>query len=149
MEQRNKRGIFGTIISGFIGLAFEGISSFLHHKIHKALHKAVKAMSILMDAQRNKLIHLEKTLVMYRIYNAETLEKLVKMVQIIHSRQSLIEGLFAGQSAAAYEAYSQMHRACKIQHYKLILCYIYIQLKINILKFIMNLFHNYKYMPRQ
>ena len=32
MEQRNKRGIFGTIISGFIGLAFEGISSFLHHK---------------------------------------------------------------------------------------------------------------------
>ena len=34
MEQRNKRGIFGTIISGFIGLAFEGISSFLHHKRH-------------------------------------------------------------------------------------------------------------------
>ena len=31
-EQRNKRGIFGTIISGFIGLAFEGITSFLHHK---------------------------------------------------------------------------------------------------------------------
>ena len=45
-EQRNKRGIFGAIISGFIGLAFEGISSFLHHKRHKALHKAVKAMSI-------------------------------------------------------------------------------------------------------
>ena len=31
-EQRNKRGIFGPIISGFIGLAFEGISSFPHHK---------------------------------------------------------------------------------------------------------------------
>ena len=28
MEQRNKRGIFGTIISGFIGLAFEGILAF-------------------------------------------------------------------------------------------------------------------------
>ena len=27
-EQRNKRGIFGAIISGFLGLAFEGISSF-------------------------------------------------------------------------------------------------------------------------
>ena len=54
---------------------------------------------------------------MYRIYNAETLEKLVKTVQIIHSRQSLIEGLFAGQSVAAYEAYSQMHGACGIQHY--------------------------------
>ena len=108
-EQRNKRGIFGAIILGFIGLAFEGISSFLHHKRHKALHKAVKAMSILMDTKRNKLMHLENTLVMFRIYNAETLEKLVKMVQVIHSRQSLIEGLFAGKSTAAYEAYSQMH----------------------------------------
>ena len=36
-EQRNKRGIFGAIISGFIGLAFEGISSFLHHKRHTGL----------------------------------------------------------------------------------------------------------------
>ena len=41
-EQRIKRGIFGAIISGFIGLAFEGISSFLHHKRHKTLHKAIK-----------------------------------------------------------------------------------------------------------
>ena len=72
MEQRCKRGIFGAIISGIIGLAFEGISSFLHHKRHKALHKAVKTMSISMDMQRNKLMHLENTLVMYGIYNAET-----------------------------------------------------------------------------
>ena len=36
-EHRNKRGIFGAIISGFLGLAFERISSFLHHKRHKAL----------------------------------------------------------------------------------------------------------------
>ena len=86
MEQRNKRGILGAVISGFIGLAFEGISSFLHHERHNALHKAVKAMSFLMDMQRNKLMHLENTLVMYRIYNAETLEKLVKTVQVIHSR---------------------------------------------------------------
>ena len=92
-----------------MGLAFEGIFSFLHHKRHKALHKEVKAMSILMDAQRNKLMHLESTLVMYGIYNAETLKKLVKMVQVIHSRQSLIENLFAGQSVAAYEVYSLMH----------------------------------------
>ena len=100
MEQRNKRGFLGTIISKFIGLAFEGISSFLHHKRHKALHKAVKTVSISMDMQRNKLMHLENTLVMYGIYNAETLEKLVQTAQVIHSRQSLIEGLFAGQSVA-------------------------------------------------
>ena len=30
-ECRNKRGIFGAIILGFIGLTFEGIFSFLHH----------------------------------------------------------------------------------------------------------------------
>ena len=44
--QKSKRGIFSTIISGFVGLAFEGISSFLHNRRHKVLHKAVKAMSI-------------------------------------------------------------------------------------------------------
>ena len=51
-EQRSKRGIFGAVISGFIGLVFEGISSFLHHKRHKALHETVKAISISMDMQR-------------------------------------------------------------------------------------------------
>ena len=44
--QKSKRGIFSTIITGFIGVAFEGILSFLHNKRHNALHKAVKAMSI-------------------------------------------------------------------------------------------------------
>ena len=51
-EWRNG-GNFNAIISGFIGLAFEDISSFLHHKRHKALHKAAKAMSTSMDVQRN------------------------------------------------------------------------------------------------
>ena len=115
--QKSKRGIFGALISGFIGLALEGISSFLHHKKHNALHKAVKAMSILMDAQRNKLMHLENTLVMYGIYDAETLQKLVKMVHTLHSRQSLYESLFAGQTSAASKVYSQMHGAFSIQHY--------------------------------
>ena len=62
-------------------------------------------------------MHLESSLVMYRIYNAETLEKLVKTVQVIHSRQSLIEGLFTGQSMAAYEVYSQMQGAHGINIY--------------------------------
>ena len=44
--QKNKRGNFSKIITGFIGLAFEGTSSFLHNKRHKALCKAVKAMLI-------------------------------------------------------------------------------------------------------
>ena len=74
-------------------------------------------MSISMGVQRNKLMHLENTLVMYGIYNAETLEKLVKTVQVIHSRQPLIEGLFTGKSTTAYAAYCQMHGECSIQHY--------------------------------
>ena len=41
---RQKRGIITALVSGFIGLAYEGISSFLHNRRHKALHKVVKAM---------------------------------------------------------------------------------------------------------
>ena len=72
--RKSKRGIFSTIISGFIGLAYEGISSFLHDRRHKALHKAVCAMNSKVYTQRNSLIHLENTMVMYGVYNAETLE---------------------------------------------------------------------------
>ena len=70
---KNKRGIFSAIITGYIGLAFEGISSLLHNRSHKALHKVFKAMLVTTDMQRNKLIHLENNMVMYGIYNAETL----------------------------------------------------------------------------
>ena len=56
LQGRNKRAIFGAIISGFLGLAFKGISSFLHQKRHRALQKAVKLMSVTMDTKRNKLI---------------------------------------------------------------------------------------------
>ena len=58
-------------------------------------------MLIQTDIQRNKLMHLENTLVMYGIYNAETLEKLVKTVHALHSRQSLYKSLFAGKISAA------------------------------------------------
>ena len=105
------------IISGFLGLAFEGISSFLYHKRQSALQKAVKAMSVTMDAQRNKLMHLENSLIMYGVYNVETLSKLVKTAQVLHSHQSLVDQLFAGQQVAAYQIYSRMQGACGVQHY--------------------------------
>ena len=92
-----------------LGLAFERISSILHNRRHKALHKAVHVMSSKVDIQRNKLIHLENTLVMYGVYNAETLEKLIKTVHTLHSRQSMYEKLFAGQITKAYEYYSRIH----------------------------------------
>ena len=48
------------LISGFIGLAYEDISSFLHNRRHTALHKAVKAIDRQAAIQHNKLMHLEK-----------------------------------------------------------------------------------------
>ena len=42
-------------------------------------------MSSKVDIQRNKLIHLENTSVMYGVYNAETLEKLIKTVHTLHA----------------------------------------------------------------
>ena len=54
---------------------------------------------------------------MYGVYNAETLETLVKTAHALHSCQSLDEELFAGQKVAAYEIYSQMQNACSVQHY--------------------------------
>ena len=49
-DKRQKCGailmtILGSVASKVIGLAYEGISSFLHHKRHKALHKAVAVMN--------------------------------------------------------------------------------------------------------
>ena len=48
-------------------------------------------MSITTDAQRNKLMHLENSLIIYGVYNAETLSKLVKTVQVVHSCKTLVE----------------------------------------------------------
>ena len=47
--QRPKQGailasVLGSIASSIIGLAYEGISSFLHHERHKAMNKAVTVM---------------------------------------------------------------------------------------------------------
>ena len=49
MDSRQRQGailasVLGSVASKVIGLAYEGISSFLHHKRHKALHKAVSVM---------------------------------------------------------------------------------------------------------
>ena len=82
-------------------------------------------MLISTDLHRNKCMHLENTLVMYRVYNAKTLENLVKTVHALHSRQTLYEGLFTGQTSAAYKAYSQMYGKCRIQHYMVNAIYTY------------------------
>ena len=47
--------------------------------------------------QHNKLMHLEDSIVMYGIYNAETLEQLRKTVHCIHKTTTSNEKLFVGQ----------------------------------------------------
>ena len=47
--------------------------------------------------QCNKLMQLENSMLMYGIYNAETMKKLINTVYNIHNITSLHERLFAGQ----------------------------------------------------
>ena len=56
-------------------------------------------------------------MVIYGIYNAETLKNLVRTVHALHSRQTLYESLLSGKTSAAYKSYSQMHGLHSIQHY--------------------------------
>ena len=44
ISRKQKCGTITTLVSSFTGLTYEGISSFLHHKLNKALHEAVRAM---------------------------------------------------------------------------------------------------------
>ena len=60
-EKRPKRiailaSVLGGIVPSIMGLAYEGISSFLHHKRHKALHKAVKVMERKTDSTTKSII---------------------------------------------------------------------------------------------
>ena len=94
---KQKCRLVSTLVSGFIGLAYEGISSFLQRKWEDALQKAMIAMNNEVNLQCNKLLKLDNTMLMYGIYNAETLEKLINTVQEIHNVTSSHERLFAGE----------------------------------------------------
>ena len=94
---KQKFGLVSTLVSGFIGLAYEGISSFLQRKWEDALQKAMIAMNNEVNFQCNKVLKLDNTMLMYGIYNAETLEKLIITVQEIHNVTSSHKRLFAGE----------------------------------------------------
>ena len=84
---------------------YEGISSFLHNRRHKALQKSVKSMETKVDIQYNRLIHLEDSIVMYGVYNAETLQKLVKTLHEMHNTTPQNEQLFAGELSTTFTWY--------------------------------------------
>ena len=59
--------------------------------------KAVDAMSNQATMQCNKWMKLDNTMLMYGIYNAETVEKLINTVHEIHNITSSHKKLFAGE----------------------------------------------------
>ena len=98
--KRNKRFIgtlLGHLASGVIGLAFEGISSFLHHKRHKALTKAVNVMKEKANLKHNRVYHLEDTMIMYGKYNSDTLMDLINTVHHMQNLTSWKEKMFVGK----------------------------------------------------
>ena len=99
--------ILGSIASKVIGLAYEGISSFLHHKRHKALHKAVAVMNKKMDVQHNQIHHLEDSMIMHVVYNSDTLKDLIDTVHRMQNFTTWNEKTFAGNLHDWMEIYSQ------------------------------------------
>ena len=64
-----------------------------------------------VNLQCNKLLKLDNTMLMYGIYNAEMLEKLINMVQEIHNATSSHERLFAGEHNPAL--FRLLHMNCE------------------------------------
>ena len=89
--------ILGTTASKVIGLAFEGISSFLHHKRHKALQKAVNVINSKTEIDYNRVYHLEDTMIMYGKYNSDTLMELVKTVCQMQNVTTWKENIFVSE----------------------------------------------------
>ena len=55
-------------------------------KRQKALKKAFMAMEHQVNLERSKLFNLEDSMVMYGIYNLNTLEKLISTVHKVHDK---------------------------------------------------------------
>ena len=109
-EKRPKQGailvsVLGGIASSVIGLAYEGISSVLHHKRHKALHNALTVMEKKTDLQHNQIHHLEDTMIMYGVYNSDTLTALIRTVHNMQNTTTWKERTFAGKLNQIYQAY--------------------------------------------
>ena len=62
--------------------------------------RAVRAMDNKATIQCNKVMQIENSMLMYGIYNVETLEKLITTVHDIHNTTSSHERLFARQQSS-------------------------------------------------
>ena len=105
-QRHQKRQIISTLISGFIGLAFEGISSFSQHKQEKGWQQAMHTMNKRVNIEQNRVFHLEDSMIIYGIYNVDMLEKLIQMVHKMNTKSVWFERLYAGHVNKWFEMYS-------------------------------------------
>ena len=103
--QNAPKKIISALISGFIGLAFEGISSYLQYKQQRALQQAMHTVNKRINIEQNRVFHLEDSMIMYGIYNVDTLEKLIQMVHKMNNRSVWYEKLYAGHVNKWFEMY--------------------------------------------
>ena len=68
------------------------------------------------NIQHNKVMKLDNSMFMYGIYNAETLEKLIKTIHGIHNTTSSRERLFAGEHSPSTFRTLYAH-SLGLQHY--------------------------------
>ena len=104
--------ILGNVASKVKGLAYEGISCFLHHKRHKALHKAVAVMDKKTNMQHNRIHHLEDTMIMYGVYNSDTLTDFIDTVHRIQNFTTWNEKTIVGKLHDWMELYTQDEGVC-------------------------------------
>ena len=64
---------------------------------HKALHKAVAVMDKLTNIQHNTIYHLEDTMIMYGVYNSDTLKDFIDTVHRMQNFTTWNEKTFAGR----------------------------------------------------
>ena len=83
------------------------------------MHKAVKAMENQAEIQQNKLMQMENSMLMYGVYNAETLQKLIITVHNIHNTTSSHEILFAGTTKFTDNQVSLHACSLGLHHYSI------------------------------
>ena len=92
-------------------MAYEGISSFLWYKQEKALQQAMHTMNKRVNIEWNRVFHLEDSMIMYGVYNVDTLEKLLQMVHKMNTRSVWFEELYAEHVNKWFEMYSSSQGA--------------------------------------
>ena len=76
IRKKREACIITMLVTGFIILAYEEISSYFYIMKGKKLYKrAFDAMERKENLERNKIFHLEDSVVMYSVYNAKNNRK--------------------------------------------------------------------------